>query len=114
MGSSLSASGVPPLRGCRRRLGLIPVAAAVPAKRVVGAKCYEKDSNITHLLVDAAAGLCRHACRFGGGFSWLGREGDDLWRQTASGVEGLFNKNATTTCMVPSAAFGQGANRDGE
>ena len=37
------------------------------------------DIAMTYKLVVAAVGLCRHAVRIGGGFSWECSNGNELW-----------------------------------
>ena len=63
------------------------------------------DFAITYKLVDAAVGLCRHAVRIGGGFSWEWSEGSDLWDLAV--VSNLFAKCGCFTCVVSTAVVRQ-------
>ena len=59
---------------------LIPCTAGTPFRCInekLGAET--GDLAVTYKLVVAAVGLCRHAVRVGGGFSWDWSTGNELW-----------------------------------
>ena len=59
----------------------IPCTAGTPFRRInekLGAET--GDLAMTYKLVVAAVGLCRHAVRIGGGFSWEWSNGNELWK----------------------------------
>ena len=60
---------------------------------------------MTYKLAVAAVGLCRHAVRIGGGFSWEWSNGNELWDLVV--VRNLFARCGTSSCLVSTAAVGQ-------
>ena len=70
------------------------------------------DLAMTYKLIVAAVGLCRHAVRIGGGFSWEWSNGNELWNLEV--VRSLFGKCGSSSCFVLTAAVGQQfADREG-
>ena len=63
------------------------------------------DLATTYRLVVAAVGLCRHAVRNGGGFSWEWSNGNELWDWAV--VRNLFARCGSSSCLVSTAAVGQ-------
>ena len=59
---------------------VIPCTVGTPFRRI-NEKCGAEtgDFAMTYKLVVAAVGLCRHAVRIGGGFSWEWSNGNELW-----------------------------------
>ena len=53
----------------------IPCTVGTPFRRITETA----DLAMTYKLVVAAVGLCRHAVRSGGGFSWEWSNGNELW-----------------------------------
>ena len=60
---------------------------------------------MTYKLVVVAVGLCRHAVRIGGGFSWEWSNLNELWNLVI--VKKFFAKCGTSSCFVSTAAVGQ-------
>ena len=84
----------------------IPCTAGMPFRRInekLGAET--GDLALTCKLADAAVGLCRHAVRIGGGFSWEWSNGNELWDLVV--VRDLFARCGTSSCLVSTAAVGQ-------
>ena len=70
------------------------------------------DLAMTYKLIVAAVGLCRHAVRIGGGFSWKWSNGNELWDLAV--VMNLFARCGSSSCLVSTAAVGQQfADREG-
>ena len=84
----------------------IPCIAGTPFRRVnekLGAET--GDLAMTHNLVVAASGLCRHAVRIGDGFSWKWSNGNELRNLVV--VRNLFPRCGSSSCSVSTAAVGQ-------
>ena len=84
----------------------IPCTAGTPFRRInekLGAET--GDLAMTYKLVDAAVGLCRHAVRIGGEFSWEWSNGNELWDLVV--VRNLFARCGSSSCLVSTAAVGQ-------
>ena len=84
----------------------IPCIAGTPSRRInekLGAET--GDLAMTHKLVAAAVGLCRHAVRIGDGFSWKWSNGNDLWKLVV--VRNLFARRGSSFCLVSTAAVGR-------
>ena len=84
----------------------IPCTAGTPFRRInekLGAET--GDLAMTYKLMDAAVGLCRHAVRIGGGFSWEWSNGNELWKLVV--VRNLFARCGSSSCLVLIAAVGQ-------
>ena len=84
----------------------IPCTAGTSFRRInekLGAET--GDFAMTYKLVVAAVGLCRHAVRIGGGFSWEWSNGDELWDLVV--VRNLFTRCGSSSCLVSTAAVGQ-------
>ena len=84
----------------------IPCTAGTPFRRInekLGAET--GDPAMIYKLVVAAIGLCRHAVRIGGGFSWEWRNGGELWKLVV--VRNLFARCGSSSCLVSTAAVGQ-------
>ena len=80
----------------------IPCTAGTPFRRInekLGAET--GDLAMTHKLVVAAVGLCRHVVRIGGEWS----NGNGLWDLVV--VRNLFARCGSSSCLVSTAAVGQ-------
>ena len=53
----------------------------------------------------AYVGLCRHAVRIGGGFSWKWSNSNELWDLVV--VRNLFARSGSSSRLVSTAAVGQ-------
>ena len=69
------------------------------------------DLAMTYKLAVAAVGLCRHAVRMGGGFSWEWSNGNELWDLVV--VRNFFTKCGSSFCLVSTAVVGQFVDRKG-
>ena len=84
----------------------IPCTAGTPFRRINEKRGAETgDLAMTYKLVVAAVGLCRHAVRIGGGFSWEWSNGNELWDWVV--VRNLFARCGSSSCLVSTAAVGQ-------
>ena len=84
----------------------IPCTAGTPFRRINEKRGAETgDFAMTYKLVVAAVGLCRHAVRIGGGFSWEWSNGNELWDSVV--VRNLFARWGSSSFLVSTAAVGQ-------
>ena len=84
----------------------IPCTAGTPFRRINEKRGAETGNlAMTYKLVVAAVGLCRHAVRIGGGFSWEWSNGNELWDLVV--VKNLFARCGSSSCLVSTAAVGQ-------
>ena len=84
----------------------IPCTAGTPFRRINEKRGAETGNlAMTYKLVVAAVGLCRHAVRIGGGFSWEWSNGNELWDLVV--VRNLFARCGSSSCLVSTAAVGQ-------
>ena len=85
---------------------LIPCTAGTPF-RCINEKLVAEtgDLAMTYKLVVAAVGLCRHAVRIGGGFSWEWSNGNELWDLVV--VRNFFTRCGSSFCLVSTAVVGQ-------
>ena len=84
----------------------IPCTAGTPFRRINEKRGAETgDFAMTYKLAVAAVGLCRHAVRIGGGFSWEWSNSNELWDLVV--VRHLFARCGSSSCLVSTAAVGQ-------
>ena len=77
----------------------IRCTAGTPCRRINEKRGAETgDLAMTYKLVVAAVGLCRHAVRIGGGFSWEWSNGNELWDLVV--VRNLFARCGSSSCLV--------------